>query len=525
VKTCTIIYRATFTRHNEAKEEIKRISIVTSGLLGRGNFVVEEFVMRLPELKRLLPIGCWLLAGPAFAWQVSAGAVKRLYVEPFATKTDADKLHDDVTEELRKQRAFTLVRDEANADLILGGGGEIWIRGYHSFSPRSHIKMPSNGTPIYGGYLSVELRNRQGVTEWSYLATPGAASEDVPKDLSKRIAKHLVEAHISPEIITLPPSPHRYINLSGAGATFPYPVYEKWFTNFQNQNPGVAIKYDAIGSEAGIRRLLTGSIDFGASDNPDAIHELAPDDEKKFLLFPSVVGAVVPIVNLPGVSESIAFTPETLAGIYLGKIRRWNDPIIKRANRGVNLPDLDIVVVHRADGSGTSYAWTDYLSKTNPEWRAAVGVSLSPKWSTGRAATGNDGVARLVKELGGSIGYVEFIYALRNHLNSGRIQNRNGEFVEASLESIDAAVSHSSQIRDDFKGSIVDAPGEGSYPIASFTWIVVPTHIADDAKRSAITTFMKWMLGPGQRQAAALGYLALPKEIVTREDDVIAKIR
>lgn len=481
--------------------------------------------MRPPELKWVLPIGFWLLAAPAFGWQESASAGKRLYVEPFATKTDAEKLRDDVSGELRKQGSFTVVPDETNADLILGGGGEIWIKGYRSFSPRSHMKMPTNGNPIYGGYLSVELRNRRGVTVWSYLATPGPASDDVTKEISKRIAKHLAEALATSEITAPARSPHPSIMLSAAGATFPYPVYEKWFTNFRTEDPGVEIKYDAIGSEAGIRRLLMGSIDFGASDSPEAIHQLAPNDEKKYLLFPSVVGAVVPIVNLSGVSESIAFTPEALAGIFLGTIRKWNDPIISRANRGVSLPDLDIIVVHRADGSGTSYAWTDYLSKTSPEWKAEVGASLSPKWPIGRAATGNDGVAKLVKELGGSIGYVEFIYALQNHLSYGGIRNQNGEFVEASLESIAAAVNHSPEIRDDFKGSIVDAPGKDSYPIASFTWIVVPAHIGDDAKRSAITAFLNWMLGPGQRQAAALGYLALPKQLVTREEDAIARIR
>lgn len=481
--------------------------------------------MRLRKLKWLLPIGRCLLAASAFAWQATDHGAKRLYVEPFATKSGAEELRDDLTAELRKLGSFSLVPDEANADFVLGGGGEIWIRGYRSFSPRSHMKMPSNGTPIYGGYLSVELRNKQGVTVWSYLATPGAASEDASKDISKRIAKHLAEALTESEIPAMARPQRSSITLNGAGATFPYPVYQKWFTNFQLEDPGAAITYDPIGSEAGIRKLLTGSIDFGASDNPEAIRQLAPDEESKYQLFPSVVGAVVPIVNLPGVPESIAFTPEALAGIFLGKIRKWNDPIIKRANRGVNLPGLDIVVVHRADGSGTSYAWTDYLSKVSPEWKAEVGANFSPKWPSGRAATGNDGVAKLVKELGGSIGYVEFIYALQNHLSYGGILNQNGEFVEASLESITAAVNHSPDMHDDFKGSIVNAPGEGSYPIASFTWIVVPAHIADDAKRSAITAFLKWMLGPGQRQAAALGYLALPKDIVTMEQVAIARIQ
>jgi len=277
-------------------------------------------------------------------------------VEPFTTKTDAEGLRSDVTAELRKLSSVSVVPDEGKADLILGGGGEIWITGYRSFSPRSHMKMPTNGTPIYGGYLSVEIRNRRGVTVWSYLATPGAESEDVAKDIAKRITKHVSEALVEPEIPATAPSQRPSVTLTAAGATFPYPVYQKWFANLQAEDPGIAITYEAIGSEAGIRKLLAGSIDFGASDNPEAIHQLAPNDETKYLLFPSVVGAVVPIVNLPEIPESIAFTPEALAGIYLGRIRKWNDPIIRRANRGVNLPDLDIVVVHRSDGSGTSYA-------------------------------------------------------------------------------------------------------------------------------------------------------------------------
>lgn len=487
----------------------------------------EELINMQPlKLKWVLPIGWCLLAAPAFEGQGTqkAPAPKRLYVEAFATKAGAEELRDDVTSELRKLSSVSVVPDEERADWVIGGGGEIWIKGYRSFSPRSHMKLPSNGTPVYGGYLSVELKNRQGVTLWSYLATPGSVSEDVSKDISKQIAKHLGEALTESEIPAATPSQPTFVTLNGAGATFPNLLYQKWFTNFQMELDGTAIKYEAIGSEAGIRKLLAGSVDFGASDSPEAVHELAPSDESRYLLFPSVVGAVVPIVNVPGVPESLEFTPEALAGIFLGKIRKWNDPILKRANRGLNLPDLDIVVIHRADGSGTSYAWTDYLSRTNQEWKAKVGSSLTPEWPMGRAATGNDGVAKLVKELGGSIGYVEFIYALQNHLSYGRVRNQSGEFVEASLESIAAAVTHSPGIRDDFKGSIVDAPGARAYPIASFTWIVVPTRIPDDAKRIAITRFLHWMVGPGQRQAAALGFLALPREIVAREEAAIAKI-
>lgn len=466
---------------------------------------------------------CCVLTGSALASQGSNQAARRLYIETFATKSEAKQLQEDLTGELRKLKSISLITDESKADLILGGGGEIWIKGYRSLNPRFH-SWPSNGTPVYGGFLSIELKNSHGETLWSYLVTPGSSAEDVSKDLSKRIAKHLAEALEQGEtpFLAAPPPPAATF-LNGAGATFPQPVYAKWFTNYRRENPSVEISYDSIGSEAGVRSLLAAKVDFGASESPEAIHELAPGDEGKYLLFPSVVGAVVPIVNLPGFPNDIALTPEALAGIFLGKIKKWNDPVIKQANRGLRLPDLDIVVVHRADGSGTSYAFTDYLSKTSPEWKTEVGCSLTPKWPIGREATGNDGVAKLVKELGGSIGYVEFIFALQNHLNYGKVRNRNSDFVGASLESIAAAVT-GTEIHDDFKVSITDAPGPGAYPIASFTWLMVPVHIVDDAKRSAITAFLKWMLGPGQRQAAALGYLALPRDIVAREESAIARI-
>jgi phosphate ABC transporter phosphate-binding protein len=468
---------------------------------------------------------CCLLVGLALACRGADGTPKRLYVEGFAVNADAEKLREDVTAELRKLSSVSLVADQSNADLILGGGGEIWLKGYRSFSPRSHMKLPTNGTPVYGGFLSVELKNKQGVTVWSYLVTPQAASEDIPKDLSKGIAKHLAEGLNQTETaISALPRPSRIVELNGAGATFPYPVYLKWFTNFRTEEPSARITYDPIGSEAGVRKLLAGDVDFGGSDSPEVIRELAPSEEKNYLFFPSVIGAVVPIVNLPGVSGDIAFTPEALAGIFLGKITRWNDPILTHANRSLHLPDLAIAVVHRADGSGTSYAWTDYLSKTNAEWKAEVGSGLTPKWPVGRGAAGNDGVAKLVKELGGSIGYVEFIYALQNHLSYGRIRNQDHEFVEASLETIAAALEHSTEVADNLRASIVNAAGEGAYPISTFTWIVVPAHIADDGKRSALTEFLKWMLGPGQREAAALGYLALPREIIAKEESEIAKI-
>jgi len=469
---------------------------------------------------------CCAMAVPSLAWQAgNAGETRRLYVEPFTTKEGSEKLREDVLAEVRKLSSVSLVSGESSADLILGGGGELWIKGYISLNPRSG-RLPSNGTPVYAGYLSVELRNTEGITLWSYLATPPAGSRDVSKDLAKRIAKNLpegLEQAGAPSRTPSPPQPAT--SLKGAGATFPGPVYEKWFANYKRENPNLQISYDAIGSEAGVRGLLAGELDFGASDNPEAIHQLAPSEESHYLFIPTVVGAVVPIVNLPGFVGEIAFTPEALAGIYLGKIRKWNDPILTRANRGLRLPDLNITVVHRSDGSGTTYAWTDYLSQTSQEWKDQVGSGFAPMWPTGRPAGGNDGVAKLVKELGGSIGYVEYIYALQNHLSFGKVRNQNGEFVEASLESMAIAVSQSMELNDDLKASIVNAPGAGAYPITSFTWFVVPNRIADDGKRNAISSFLKWMLGPGQTQAAAMGYLALPKDVVSRGTAAIAKIR
>jgi phosphate transport system substrate-binding protein len=466
------------------------------------------------------------IAVPLLAGQSGKpGPFKRVFVEPFTTQAGADKLRADVISELRKVSSLSVVTSESDADAILDGGGEIWVKGYRSLNPRSG-RMPSDGTPVYDGYLAVELRDAKGQTFWSYLATPAADTHDVSKDLAKRIVKRVSEALERGEPASeLAPLPQPKTVLSGAGATFPDPVYEKWFKNYRRTNPNVDIRYASIGSDAGVRKLLAGDLDFGASDYPEAIREIAPDERRQYLLFPSVVGAVVPIVNLPGVSSGISLSPEALAGIYLGKVKRWNDPLLRRDNRGLHLPDLDIVVVHRADGSGTSYAWTDYLSRTNPEWKGQVGASMTPKWPVGKPADGNDGVAKMVKELGGSIGYVEFIYALQNHVSYAKVKNQDGEFVGASLESMAVAADDAVRISNDFKVSLVDAPGPGAYPIASFTWLVIPAHIPDADKRRAMSGFLRWMLGPGQLQAAALGYLALPQAVVTREMAAISAIR
>ncbi len=453
----------------------------------------------------------YLVLGLSFASGQSVRLTK-LYVENFTTQSGAERLRNEVIAELNKHTSLVLVGNASQAQAVLDGGGEIWVKGYRSLNPKSG-RFPSGGTPVYDGYLSVELKDSQGETFWSYLATPGASAVDISKDIAKQIARRVADAMELGE-------PASYANstaqpstlLKGAGATFPQPVYDKWFKNYHHENPNLEIQYAAVGSEAGIQQLVSGQVDFGATDSPEALHQ-----HKGYLLLPSVIGAVVPIVNLPGISGDIALSPEALSQIFLGKITKWNDPLIKQSNRHVALPDLDIVVVHRSDGSGTSYAWTSYLSDTNPDWNATIGKSLSPKWPVGKGAVGNDGVAKTVKELGGSIGYVEFVYALQNHLSFARVMNRNGEYVGASLAGMEMAAREATKDSSDLQISIVNAPGAGAYPIASLTWLVIPQNPKASDKHQAIRAFLQWMLGPGQRQAAALGYLRLPKEIVERE--------
>jgi phosphate transport system substrate-binding protein len=308
--------------------------------------------------------------------------------------------------------------------------------------------------------------------------------------------------------------------VEGAGATFPYPIYAKWFEAFHRHFPDFEIRYQAVGSEGGVQQLLRRKVDFAASDVPLSSLDVAGGS--RYLQFPAVLGAVVPIYNVPRASGALQFTPEALAGIYLGTIRRWNDPVLKAANRGVSLPDEEIVVVHRSDGSGTSYIWTEYLSKISSVWKSAVGARSMPAWPIGRGANGNDGVAKLVSQTANSIGYVEFIYAIQNRLNFGAVRNQAGKFVQADLDSIaEAAKGATARFAPDLGVSITNAPGLRAYPIASFSWFVVPARIEDAAKKKVILEFLKWMLGPGQKQAAVLGYMSLPSELVARENQIL----
>jgi phosphate transport system substrate-binding protein len=286
----------------------------------------------------------------------------------------------------------------------------------------------------------------------------------------------------------------------------------------------VQINYQSLGSGAGIRQVTAGTVDFGASDGPMSDDQLKQVPQK-FLHIPTVLGAVVPCYNIPGVKEEIKFTPEVLAGIFLGKITNWNDGKIAAANAGVKFPNLPIVVVHRSDGSGTSYIFTDYLAKVSPEWLSSVGRGTSVKWPVGLGGKGNEGVAGQVRQMEGSIGYVELIYAVQNNISYGVVRNKKGAFVKASLESTTAAAaSAAANMPDDYRVSITDPDGKGAYPIASFTWLLIPQQSKDASKGKVLHDFLLWMLKDGQKEAAGLSYAPLPKEVVKKLQSTIGTI-
>jgi len=312
--------------------------------------------------------------------------------------------------------------------------------------------------------------------------------------------------------------------LSGAGATFPYPMYSKWFSEYSKSHSGVEINYQSIGSGGGIRQVTAGTVDFGASDMPMTDKQLQ-ESKTKILNLPTVLGADVPAYNIPGVTGEVKFTPEVLAGIFLGKISKWNDKAITSVNPGVNFPDKDIIVVHRSDGSGTTFIWTDYLSKVSPEWKSQVGSDTSVKWPVGLGNKGNEGVSGLIRQMSGSIGYVELIYAVQNNIPYGSVRNSAGNFVKASLESVSAAAASAPKMPPDFRVSITNAPGKDAYPIASFTWLLIPLPSKDPAKGKILNDFLNWMVTDGQKMTAALSYAPLPDNVVAKEKEAIKQVR
>jgi phosphate transport system substrate-binding protein len=315
------------------------------------------------------------------------------------------------------------------------------------------------------------------------------------------------------------------LQINGAGATFPAPIYTKWFAEYNKLHPNVQINYQPLGSGAGIRQVTNETVFFGASDGPMTNEQLqaAPG---KILHFPTVLGAVVPVYNIPGVKAELKFTGPVLADIFLGKITKWNDPAIAKLNPGVTLPATNITVVHRSDASGTSFIWTDYFAKISPEWKNRVGVNTAVNWPTGVGGKGSEGVTGVVTQTPGSISYVELVYALQNKISYGSVQNMAGEFTKGTVQSVTAAAAAAaSHMPPDFRVSITNAAGKGVYPISSFTWLLLYENPKDKAQAKAMVDFVKWALTDGQKFTTALGYAPLPSNVVKQELAALSRIK
>jgi phosphate transport system substrate-binding protein len=442
--------------------------------------------------------------------------VRTLYVDSLGQSKSAIELRSRLVRRLEKSHRIRIVDSVSAADAVAKGTGQIWTTGVIALGTRSH----SPTEPTLEGFLSVEIVGREGQTLWSYLVTPskfpwGGIADDLARQIVTRLVSDINEDGRRQNASSSETTENARASLNGAGATFPAPLYRKWFELFKEDHPNVQIAYDAVGSGEGIRRLKEGKTDFGASEMPLPDEDVS-GDHPHFMQLPMVLGAVVPIYNLKNVHQDINFSGEALAGIYLGKIKKWNDPQIRAVNRGVTLPDAEIIVVHRSDASGTSFVWSDYLSKVSSEWRASVGSGTTLAWPVGLGSSYNEGVAATIEHTPNAIGYVEFIYALQHELRFGAVRNAAGEFVRADIASVRAASANSGQPDRGFRISIADAPGKASYPIATYTWLLLPRQEEDKNKSTVLRELARWMLTSGQKSCSALGYVPLPESTAMR---------
>jgi phosphate ABC transporter phosphate-binding protein len=423
----------------------------------------------------------------------------------------AEALRQSIVGRLAKSRSLKVVDKPSAADLILRGSSSIWPTGIISLS--LHSKSASE--TIYQGYLSVELVNKSGQIVWSYLVTPSRfRAASITDDLADQMVARLLDAiHGGAAGSTFPvaTSAGSRVALHAAGSTLAAPLYRMWF-----QSSGMKVGYDAIGSEAGIQELAAGKVDLAGSDMPLGGQNTPPG--LRVIQLPTVVGGVVPIYNLPAFGHILKLTPQVLAGIYSGTIRKWNDPRIVASNHEAHLPNAEIAVVYRSDGSGTTYVWSSFLSLASADWKASAGAGTDVAWPVGTGVAGNDGVAELVEKTPNAIGYVELIYAIQHELNYAAVLNPAGEFIKADLASITAAASGTAVMNgQDFRFSILNATDKEAYPIATFTWLLVPQDGVSKEKKSAIASLLTWALTTGQKQCAALGYAPLPRQVVASE--------
>jgi phosphate ABC transporter phosphate-binding protein len=427
----------------------------------------------------------------------------------------AEALRRKIVERLRKNPRIRVAASSSDADATLRGSSSIWATGAYSVNPRSKSYLVTT----YQGYLSVELANKSGQTLWSYLVTPSRfRSSTITDNLAGQAVARLIEALQGIEArapLAKSPGVTAQAQLHAAGSTLAAPLYMKWF-----ESSGVPVTYDANGSEAGIQQLGEGKIDFAGSD-------MLPSGDASFeqlhvTPIPTVAGGVVPIYNLPGVSE-LRVTPAILAGIYSGAITKWNDARIRAINHGAHLPDANIAVVHRSDGSGTTFVWSSYLSLVSPEWKKSVGAGWHVQWPTGVGAVGNDGLAETVEKTPDAIGYVELIFAIHHELNFAEVENPAGQFIKADLSSITAAAADAA--RSDRGFSILNSPKKDAYPISTFTWLLIPSQGLDPQKKSAIAGLVSWMLTSGQKQCASLGYAPLPSAVAAKALSAVSEIK
>lgn len=442
-----------------------------------------------------------------------ASALNRVHTIQVGSMGDGESaraLRQRLIDRLKKSGQIKVVENASAADVTLRGESSIWATGTISFS--LHSKSASE--TAYQGYFSAELVGKENQVLWSYLVTPSRFhTASIVDDLADQMAGRLLDVLrgvTAGSGASATTSGHAQVALHAAGSTLAAPLYMKWF-----ETSGMPVTYDADGSEAGIEDLSAGKVDFAGSDmplvggnTPSGLHVMQ---------VPTVLGGVVPIYNLPSLGRTLRLTPQVLAGVYSGAIRKWNDPRIAELNRGASLPDAEITAVHRSDGSGTTYVWTSFLSLASPEWKASVGSGARVSWPAGESAAGNGGVAELVQKTPNSIGYVELIYAIQHELNYAAVRNPAGEFVKASLAGITAAAAEDATKGREDTPSILEAKGKSAYPISTFTWILVPMQGLSAEKKSAIADLLEWALTSGQKECAELGYAPLPREVVARE--------